>query len=202
MKRDKDATKQKLIDAVGAIVLRDGFPAIGINSVAREAGVDKVLIYRYFGDLDGLLTAYVSQIDYFSNIADITATFEKIETREDVIRLSKAIFVGQLKDILGNKELQEIALWELTASNSVTSALAQSREEQGMSILKEIQSVTGKTDVDLPGMAALILGGIYYIVLRSRQVDVFNGIDLNSPKGWKRIEKSIESLIEKALEEK
>jgi AcrR family transcriptional regulator len=200
MKRDKEATKQKLIDAVSAIVLRDGFPAIGINSIAREAGVDKVLIYRYYGDLDGLLTAYVSQKDYFSNIKGVTAAFEKIETREDVLRLSKAIFVGQFRDILVNRELQEIALWEMSASNSVTAALARAREEQGMSILKEIRKVTGKTDADVPAMAALILGGIYYIVLRSRSVDVFNGIDLRSPRGWKRIEKSIEMLIDRALE--
>jgi AcrR family transcriptional regulator len=37
------------------VLARDGFGAIGINAVAREAGVDKVLIYRYFGGLPELL---------------------------------------------------------------------------------------------------------------------------------------------------
>ena len=39
--------------------------------IARTAGVDKVLIYRYFGGLDGLLTK-------FSETADILWTFDEV----------------------------------------------------------------------------------------------------------------------------
>ncbi len=201
MARDKEATKQKLIDAVGVIILRDGFTSVGVNAVSKEAGVDKVLIYRYFNDLDGLLKAYITQKDYYSNIAKITSEFEKIETLDDAISLSKKIFVGQLKNILANKELQEILLWELNTKNEVTSAIAKEREAQGVAILNGIGQITGKTKVDIPAAATLILGGIYYLVLRSRQVDVFNGIDLNSQTGWDRIEKSLENLIELTLKD-
>lgn len=201
MARDKEATKQKLIDAVGVIILRDGFTSVGVNAVSKEAGVDKVLIYRYFNDLDGLLKAYITQKDYYSNIAKITSEFEKIETLDDAISLSKKIFVGQLKNILANKELQEILLWELNTKNEVTSAIAKEREAQGVAILNGIGKITGKTKVDIPAAATLILGGIYYLVLRSRQVDVFNGIDLNSQTGWDRIEKSVENLIELTLKD-
>ncbi len=199
MARDKEATKQKLIDAVGAVILRDGFSAIGVNAVSKKAGVDKVLIYRYFNDLDGLLKAYVMQKDYFSNMAVITSEFDKFETGDDVIKFAKKIFIGQLRDILENKELQEIILWELNTKNEVTSAVAKEREVQGVSILDGVKKITGKSKVDIPAAVTIILGGIYYIVLRSRQVDVFNGININSEVGWKRIEKSVENLIELTL---
>ncbi len=199
MKRNKETTKQKLIDAVGRIIVRDGFSAIGVNSVSKEAGVDKVLIYRYFNDLDGLLKAYVLQRDYFSNINRLLSGFGKIETRNDIVRLAKKIFTGQLKGILNNRELQEIILWELNTKNEATSAMAKVREEQGISLLKGISGIIGDLKTDIPVAAALILGGIYYIVLRSRHVDVYNGIDINSEEGWKRIEKSVEDLIELAL---
>ncbi len=55
MIRDKEATKQRLIDAVGKILAERGFQNIGVNAIAKEAGVDKVLIYRYFDSLEGLL---------------------------------------------------------------------------------------------------------------------------------------------------
>ncbi len=199
MKRNKEATKQKLIDAVGRIILREGFSAVGVNTVSKEAGVDKVLIYRYFNDLDGLLKAYVLQKDYFSNINQIISEFGKLETRRDVVDLAKQIFTGQLKEILNNRELQEIILWELNTKNEATSAMATVREEKGISLLKGISGITGDVKADIPAAAGLILGGIYYMILRSRHVDVFNGIDINSEEGWKRIEKSVEDLIELAL---
>ncbi len=47
--RSKETTRLRLISAVGTLLARQGFNALGINAVAEEAGVDKVLIYRYFG---------------------------------------------------------------------------------------------------------------------------------------------------------
>ncbi|MFU8830406.1 MAG: hypothetical protein ACNA8P_13365 [Phycisphaerales bacterium] len=35
-----------MIRAVGTLLARDGFQGMGVNAVAREAGVDKVLIAR------------------------------------------------------------------------------------------------------------------------------------------------------------
>ena len=49
MTRSRLKTEQRLIDAVGALLLEQGYPAVGINAIARQAGCDKVLIYRYFG---------------------------------------------------------------------------------------------------------------------------------------------------------
>ena len=199
MKRDKEATKQNLIAAVGTLVLREGFSAIGINAVSKEAGVDKVLIYRYFGDLDGLLKAYISGKDYFSNMSAIVSTMEEIRTVDDAVRIAKSIFVGQLKDILSNQELREIVLWELQTANSATAAVAAEREAQGVLILQTIERLTKNTGIDIPAAAAIILGGVYYIVLRSKHVGIFNGIDITSPDGWLRIERSIEQLVELAL---
>ncbi|RPI71559.1 MAG: TetR/AcrR family transcriptional regulator, partial [Desulfobacteraceae bacterium] len=56
--RDSEQTRRALINAVGSLLARDGFQAVGVNAVAKEAGVDKVLIYRYFGGLPGLIAAF------------------------------------------------------------------------------------------------------------------------------------------------
>jgi len=42
--RNREATRARLIESVGNLLAREGFRAVGINAVAREAGVDKVLI--------------------------------------------------------------------------------------------------------------------------------------------------------------
>ena len=56
--RDRESTRARLIAAVGTLLAREGFTGLGVNAVAREAGVDKVLIYRYFGGLPELIVAF------------------------------------------------------------------------------------------------------------------------------------------------
>ena len=69
--RDKESTRLRLLDAVGTLLAREGFGALGVNAVAREAGVDKVLIYRYFGGMDELLRAFGQSGKFWPSIADV-----------------------------------------------------------------------------------------------------------------------------------
>ncbi len=48
MKRNRRGTEQKIVQAVGTVLERDGFEKVGVNLVARTASVDKVLIYPTF----------------------------------------------------------------------------------------------------------------------------------------------------------
>src|SRR5512137_2267848 len=60
--RDREATERRILDAAGRLLARDGFSGLGINAVAREAGVDKVLIYRYFGGIEALLDTWGREV--------------------------------------------------------------------------------------------------------------------------------------------
>lgn len=54
-KRSRNNTEQRFQEAVLELVAESGCAQLGVNIVAQRAGSDKVLIYRYFGDLEGLL---------------------------------------------------------------------------------------------------------------------------------------------------
>lgn len=56
-KRDRDATAARVIGAAATILGRDGATALGVNALAKVAGCDKQLIYRYFDGLDGVMAA-------------------------------------------------------------------------------------------------------------------------------------------------
>ena len=49
--------EKRLLIAVSQIIENEGFSKIGVNKIAKQAKCDKVLIYRYFGGLEGLLAA-------------------------------------------------------------------------------------------------------------------------------------------------
>ena len=69
--KNRDRTEQKIISAVENLLLQQGFPAVGINAIAREAGCDKVLIYRYFDGLDGLLQRVADNNDLWWSVDEI-----------------------------------------------------------------------------------------------------------------------------------
>jgi AcrR family transcriptional regulator len=65
MPRNRQLTEER-IRVAGVTLLRErGFEDWGINAVARQAGTDKVLIYRYFQSLDGLLEAIVAETAFW-----------------------------------------------------------------------------------------------------------------------------------------
>ncbi|MBK7457943.1 MAG: helix-turn-helix transcriptional regulator [Betaproteobacteria bacterium] len=53
------------------MLARDGFGAVGVNAIARQAGVDKVLIYRYFDGLPALLRAWGESGRFWPRVADL-----------------------------------------------------------------------------------------------------------------------------------
>ena len=55
--RDREATEKRLLDTIGKMIAEDGFEKIGINAIATQSGVSKILIYRYFGSVEGLMAA-------------------------------------------------------------------------------------------------------------------------------------------------
>ena len=55
------ARRDQILDVVARLVAADGFGAVSIQAVAKEAGISRPIVYEHFGDLDGLLEALVKR---------------------------------------------------------------------------------------------------------------------------------------------
>jgi AcrR family transcriptional regulator len=195
MKRDKQKTMQRLLSAVGRIIRKRGCLAVGINTVAEEAKVDKVLIYRYFGSLENLLKAYVSQADYYRAASGEIAPLLDLSTGKKVRKEGARVILEQLRRLRAFPELQEIYLWELTSNNPVAQSLAAQREREGTALLSLFSKHIDFSKADIPALSSVILAGGIYLVLRGKRSGVFNGIDLETSEGWERIEQAIDTLL-------
>jgi TetR/AcrR family transcriptional regulator len=58
--RDADATRQLLLDAATEVFAEDGFAGARVDEIAKRSGVNKALIYAYYGDKEGLYRAVLS----------------------------------------------------------------------------------------------------------------------------------------------
>ncbi|MCA9542582.1 MAG: TetR/AcrR family transcriptional regulator, partial [Myxococcales bacterium] len=76
-------TERKLREAVEALILERGIEALGVNAVAARAGVDKALIYRYFGGLEGLIRAYADGADFWPTLDEVLGPEREVLALED-----------------------------------------------------------------------------------------------------------------------
>jgi AcrR family transcriptional regulator len=72
--RDAEATRQALLAAACMHFAHRGFDGTSVRDVARDAGVDQALVYRYFGSkaalYDEVLRSYAAKFDAFVSTDD------------------------------------------------------------------------------------------------------------------------------------
>ncbi|HDQ93211.1 MAG TPA: TetR/AcrR family transcriptional regulator [Synergistetes bacterium] len=198
--KDREETRTKILRAVGDVLSSEGFQGIGINNIARRAGVDKVLIYRYFGDLPGLLREFASSGDYWPSMKTLIENAEKAPLPPDAADLAVALLKGYIHELRGSTSAQELLLGELVSRNELSEASARKRERQGADLIEALVSAAPEAeDKDVAAMGALLSAGLTFLLLRSRTSDAYLGIDISSGKGWERIEKAMEELVRGVL---
>lgn len=196
--RDKTATQDALIEAVGQVIGRDGFGAVGVNAVAREAGVDKVLIYRYFGGLPELLAAYGERGDFWWTIDEVLQEADNSPTG-DLASWLTAVFRQHVAFLRHHPVTLEILAWEMSERNALTIALEEVREARGLHLMRQL---AGRFNMDeslvlrhVGPVMALFGAASNYLVTRARGIRTFNGIDVQSELGWTQIYETIEAML-------
>ncbi len=195
--RDSDETRKGILAALGRLLAEKGFNQVGINSVAREAGVDKVLIYRYFGGMAQLLRDFAVQGGFWPTISQLAGG--QLQGFRTLAEAGTAMLNGHLRELRARPLTQEIMRWELHERNELTDELARHREQQGIEIMALLPNDEKAAHVDVAAAAAIIHAGITYLVLRQKTADVYLGVDLTSDEGWLRISKSVAHLMRAAL---
>ena len=191
--RDREATRARLIEAVGHVIARKGFKAVGVNAIAREAGVDKVLIYRYFDGLPGLIAAFGSTGDFWPGATELAGgnidEFMRLPIPE---RLSQ-MAANYLEAILRRPLTQEIMAWEMVERNELTVLLEDIRESSFNAFFKAVMK-DATPGSDIQAMTAIVGAAINYLVTRSRNTRWFGGIDLASDDGWRRLMTAVDTM--------
>ncbi|WP_005032364.1 TetR/AcrR family transcriptional regulator [Holophaga foetida] len=191
--RDAEATRALILEAVGRLLVREGFGALGVNAVAREAGVDKVLIYRYFGGMDALLEAWGEDPNFWPTVAETLGE----EPEQDAANLASGMLKRHIQALRKRPQTLEVLAWEATTRHPLTSILARIRETRSEELMAALPTGMFSPEVDLPALSAIIGAGLQHLLLRSRTVNVFSGIPISSPEGWQRLEATLDVLCER-----
>lgn len=198
--KDKELTKRKLIDAVGIIIRSKGFKAILISQVAREAGVDRKLVYRYFGNINNLIEAYITENDYWllfsEHLRHLSGEMEATNSQAIITTILQEMF----KFFYAEKATQHLILMELSGSTPMMRSIHNARESLGQEIFEMVDNHFQKSEVNFRAVAALLVGGIYYMILHTRNNGYnFTDIDLKTERGTNEILQTIAKIVDWAF---
>jgi AcrR family transcriptional regulator len=195
--KDKEQTKRKLIDAVGQIIKTKGFKDVRISNVAREAGVDRKLVYRYFGNLNNLTEAYITENDYWMVFSEHLKLLLK-DARPDNSQLIITDILQELFRFFSKEqEMQNLILMELSGTSRILQSIHNARESIGQDFLEMTDPHFENSPVNFRAVAALLVGGIYYIILHTRNNGhKFAGLNLKTEQGTNAILETIGKMVE------
>jgi AcrR family transcriptional regulator len=193
---DRDTTKQKLIQAVGKIIKEDGFKGLTVSKIARTANVDRKMIYRYFGGLNYLIEAYVVENDYWMAFSQKVKELIGQQPLTDIEGLITEILQNQFEFFFSEKEMQSLILWEISGDNPLMRSIHNARESMGQRFLELTDPDFSGTSVNFRAVSALLVGGIYYIILHTRyNGGRFSDMDIHSEEGRKEIIRTIKQIV-------
>ena len=196
IEKDRAATEKRLLETIGRMIAEKGFEKIGINAVAAQSGVSKILIYRYFGSVEGLMAAYIRQHDFWINFP------REMPRREELSDFLKKMFRQQVEQVHNDQTLKRLYRWELSSKNAMIDKLRQQREESGLWIIDTVSKLANRDPKEVAALATIISAAIDYLVMLEDFCPEYNGIPLNKNAGWKQIYNGIDIIIDQWLDNK
>ena len=61
MNDKRSATRNRILQTAGQLFYRDGYHAVGVDTIVAKSGLTKMTLYRYFPSKDVLIAAYLEE---------------------------------------------------------------------------------------------------------------------------------------------
>ncbi|MDB5110607.1 MAG: TetR family transcriptional regulator [Mucilaginibacter sp.] len=114
---NKEVAKRKLINAGGDILQTEGYHSLGVNRLDKQAGVNKKLIYRYFGNFNKVLETYVSETDFWLLFAEKFKIMKVPKGHAEMKQFFAELLKEQFNHFRQDEKLQQLILWELSSES-------------------------------------------------------------------------------------
>ncbi len=192
--RNRAGTERAIFLAARSLLAEQGFQGFGINAVARRAGCDKQLIYRYFGGLDGLIDAIGEELGSWvkDKIPEDTGGMF-ILTYGDLMEKLSMYFMEALRD---DPLVCKIVAWEVSQDTPQVRRLSESRTKALGKWLDRMRgSLTPPKGVDTATTNALLFASIQHLVISAAVSGQFAGIALKTEKDWDKVASAVRRLV-------
>lgn len=184
MPRRSPASRKALLDAFEALLANHGAGQLGVNAVLGTAGVGKQLLYRYFGDLQGLATAWSQERRDPLGLGEREERLSALLATLPAHRRIAEILIDYASMLREHPWATQVLLAEMSHPESLGKSMRAIRREIGRTherLLLDSHAMTGDTAL---AQAFVFHAAAAYLALRARLAPDYNGLDLASAEGW------------------
>lgn len=188
-------TRDKLVEATAAVLARDGYNKLRLQTVADEAGVSYGVALRKYGGLRCLVKALGASPAFWPPaselLGDDIAALSALEPHAQMA----AFFKRSLRALLDRPQTLDILAWEAVERNELTKLMEDCRVHTALEFFEHLSGEVPEED-DLSTVVLILAVAIQHLAVRSRNTKSMGGVDLTSDKGWSRVERAIDKLVE------
>ena len=186
--------RQRLLEALGDLLARQGFDGLSLDVVAKAAGLERVVVLRHFQDLDDMVTAFGQSAAFWPTVAElreeVADRFAAMPPRAQLAHFFKATIRG----LLARPRTRDILAWELMSRNRYTRLLEYPRVRAALEFFETVTGEVPET-LDLTAVVAVLGGAVIFLVVRSRQSGVFGGLNLYDDTDRERVDRVLDLLL-------
>lgn len=191
--RDRDATEAAILQAALDLLAEQGFAALGVNAIARAAGCDKQLVYRYFGGREGLVDAMGAAL-----AGRMTDLLGQVTLPADVGYGQRVLHLlcGWAEVLRDDPLLRALLVWEISDPAPEVRRLSEARgRAMGLWVMQALAGTRAPEGVDAPAVNALLIGGVQQMVLAAATSGRFSGVELVSDADWARVKRNLTAMV-------
>lgn len=187
-RRSKADIEEAINKAAIAQIKKKGFSLAMITDIVKRAKIEPIVFYNRYKNLEEFYDEFVKNYDYW--LSDLFRdSIDDMTTEEGFSNV-----IEKLLNKLHNDEIMtELLRWEIAEGNHITDRTARLRELHAIDMNNAYLTRYGQHDVDAGALTALLVGGIYYMILH-RNRSTMGGIDLNRAEGKARIVQAIRAF--------
>jgi AcrR family transcriptional regulator len=146
-----EARREQLLDVTSGLVLSEGYAAVSIDRVAREATIARTVVYAQFGNLQGLLEALLERTQRRA-VEQVQAVLKGTGVRPDRADIDGLIV--EAARTFGEMVVADPGTWRLALlpSDGAPSSLRERTEESRRAIRAIVQPVIRWITVERGGL--------------------------------------------------
>jgi AcrR family transcriptional regulator len=200
-RRDRQSTEELIVRAFEAVLLREGVEGLGVNAVAQEAGVNKVLIYRYFGGLPGLARHWVSDSTFWPTALELIGNDPEEFAKLEIVDRVCTVLSNYVDAIRARPQTVEMLAAELMAPSEITRAFSDALIRPGKGVADYIKLEDADRDMgdDIWNLVYVVNGLAAYLAIRERNNPTYLGMDLNDDDSWAYLRDTVTDIAQRYL---
>jgi AcrR family transcriptional regulator len=197
MPRDREATRARILAAAEQLLTRQGVGAVRINAVAATAGVDKVLIYRYFGGRAQLVRALARERRLWPD-ADSLRSADEADA--SLSRELTAMLLDAARELRASPLARRAVVWSLSENDELAREIAAARAEHARAIVAALRERHRlPAFVDLDAIVALLAAAMTHLALHASPGTSAGALEPRRDDDWRRLERALTNIVSALL---